>query len=136
LERGSAAGADGTDEPQRAALKSDCLGWLIRLKRLADEVIVITGPTSGIGLATARLAAQRGMRLVLASRNETALARLASEIAGGAGFLAAVGVGSGQPRAPLDGCGGDRGAGNGCRFGRRRRRETLRSVSSLVTPQP
>jgi NAD(P)-dependent dehydrogenase (short-subunit alcohol dehydrogenase family) len=45
----------------------------IKLKRLEDQVIVITGGTSGIGLATARRAAQRGARVVLCSRNEPEL---------------------------------------------------------------
>jgi short-subunit dehydrogenase len=45
----------------------------LKLKPLAEQVIVITGATSGIGLSTARAAAARGARLVLASRNEAAL---------------------------------------------------------------
>ena len=44
-----------------------------RLKPLADQVIVITGASSGIGLATVREAAGRGARIVLAARNEAAL---------------------------------------------------------------
>jgi NAD(P)-dependent dehydrogenase (short-subunit alcohol dehydrogenase family) len=51
-------------------------GW--KPKRLRDQVIVITGASSGIGLATARLAASRGARVVLASRNDTDL-RVATE---------------------------------------------------------
>jgi NAD(P)-dependent dehydrogenase (short-subunit alcohol dehydrogenase family) len=45
----------------------------IKLKKLADQVIVITGGTSGIGLATANRAAERGARVVLCSRNEAEL---------------------------------------------------------------
>jgi NAD(P)-dependent dehydrogenase (short-subunit alcohol dehydrogenase family) len=45
----------------------------IKLKRLEDQVIVITGGTSGIGLATAKRAARRGARVVLCSRNEPEL---------------------------------------------------------------
>ena len=52
----------------------------IKLKNLEDQVIVITGATSGIGLVTARVAADRGARLVLAARNEEALNKLADEI--------------------------------------------------------
>jgi short-subunit dehydrogenase len=48
----------------------------IRLKKLEDQVIVITGATSGIGLTTARRAAERGAKLVLAARNEDALKQL------------------------------------------------------------
>lgn len=49
-------------------------------KPLADQVVVVTGASSGIGLATARMAAQRGARVVLASRSADALADLAAEI--------------------------------------------------------
>jgi short-subunit dehydrogenase len=51
-----------------------------KLKKLKDQVIVITGASSGIGLVTARMAAQRGARLVLAARNNTALTQLAEEL--------------------------------------------------------
>ncbi|MEH2434847.1 MAG: SDR family NAD(P)-dependent oxidoreductase [Nostoc sp.] len=40
------------------------------LKPLQNQVIVITGASSGIGLVTARMAAQRGANLVLAARND------------------------------------------------------------------
>jgi short-subunit dehydrogenase len=42
-------------------------------KPLQEQVIVITGATSGIGLATARMAARRGARLVLAARSDEGL---------------------------------------------------------------
>lgn len=51
-----------------------------RLKKLSEQVIVITGATSGIGLTTARLAAERGAKLVLAARNEDALKQLQYEL--------------------------------------------------------
>ena len=50
------------------------------LKKIADQVIVITGASSGIGLTCARLAAQRGAKLVLVARNEDALKQLAFEL--------------------------------------------------------
>ena len=52
----------------------------ISLKPLKQQVIVITGASSGIGRATARQAAQRGARLVLAGRNRHALDQLADEL--------------------------------------------------------
>ncbi|MEH3146911.1 MAG: SDR family oxidoreductase [Methylobacterium frigidaeris] len=49
-------------------------------KPLGEQVIVITGASSGIGLATARMAARRGARLVLASRNADALAQIQDDL--------------------------------------------------------
>jgi short-subunit dehydrogenase len=52
----------------------------IQLKRLSQQVIVITGASSGIGLTTARRAARRGAKLVLAARNEDALKQICQEL--------------------------------------------------------
>jgi short-subunit dehydrogenase len=52
----------------------------VKLKPVKDQVIVITGATSGIGLATAREAAKRGAKLVLASRDGTDLRQVADEL--------------------------------------------------------
>ena len=52
----------------------------LKLKKLKDQVMVITGATSGIGLVTARMAAEQGVKLVLASRNEEALSILEKEL--------------------------------------------------------
>lgn len=52
----------------------------VKLKKLNEQVVVITGATSGIGLATAREAARRGAKLVLVARNGDALGQLASEL--------------------------------------------------------
>lgn len=52
----------------------------IKLRKLEEQVIVITGASSGIGLVTARMTAARGAKVVLAARNETALKQLAEEL--------------------------------------------------------
>jgi short-subunit dehydrogenase len=53
----------------------------LRQKPLGKQVIVITGATSGIGLSTARAAAARGARLVIAARNEDALKAVRDDLA-------------------------------------------------------
>jgi NAD(P)-dependent dehydrogenase (short-subunit alcohol dehydrogenase family) len=52
----------------------------IRLKPLADQAIVITGASSGIGLVTAKKAARHGAAVVLAARNEHDLREAVAEI--------------------------------------------------------
>src|SRR6185436_14860906 len=68
----------------------------VNLKKLSEQVIVITGASSGIGLTTARMAAESGARLVLASRNEDALRKLTEEInsAGGSAAYVVADVGN------------------------------------------
>ena len=67
----------------------------VKLKKLRDQVIVITGASSGIGLATARMAAANGARLVLAARSSNALRDLTDEITrrGGAAMHVTADVG-------------------------------------------
>jgi short-subunit dehydrogenase len=67
-----------------------------QLKTLAQQVIVITGASSGMGLSTARIAARAGACVFLAARDAVALRRICDEIhgtGGQAGFLA-IDVGS------------------------------------------
>lgn len=52
----------------------------IRLRPLRGQVMVITGATSGIGLATVMKAADAGARLVLAARNRETLERIAQTL--------------------------------------------------------
>lgn len=52
----------------------------LKLKPLNEQTMVITGGTSGIGLSTARQAAARGARLVVAARSEPDLRQLEEEI--------------------------------------------------------
>ena len=61
-----------------------------RLKPIGKQVIVITGATSGIGLATAYAAAGQGARVVLAARGGDALGRVAAEIRGQGGDVLTV----------------------------------------------
>lgn len=51
-----------------------------RFKELSEQVVVITGATSGIGLCTAEQAAGKGARLVLAARNEDALKEICERL--------------------------------------------------------
>jgi short-subunit dehydrogenase len=52
----------------------------IKLKNVEDQVIVITGASSGIGLTTAEMAAERGAAVVLAARSEAELSEAVSRI--------------------------------------------------------
>lgn len=67
-----------------------------KFKPLNQQTIVITGASSGIGLCTARKAAEKGANLVLAARNHDALTQLEREInaAGGRAIHVDADVGS------------------------------------------
>ena len=60
-----------------------------RPKFIADQVIVITGASSGIGRATALLAAGRGAAVVVSARNADALDALVAEIVAAGGRASA-----------------------------------------------
>ena len=67
----------------------------IKLKPIEDQVIVITGASSGIGLATAISAARYGAKLVLNARSEDVISDVAHNIrqAGGEAIYVAGDVG-------------------------------------------
>ena len=52
----------------------------VSLKPLSQQIVVLTGGTSGIGLVTARMLAQRGAKLFLIARNEDALRTVRDEL--------------------------------------------------------
>ncbi len=60
----------------------------MQLRNISEQVMVITGATSGIGLTTARMAAEKGAQLMLVARNEEALRQLTEEINNNGGFAA------------------------------------------------
>jgi NAD(P)-dependent dehydrogenase (short-subunit alcohol dehydrogenase family) len=69
-----------------------------KLKPLDQQVIVITGASSGIGLATAKKAAAAGAAVVLAARNEEALRTACAEINAAGGRAHAVAADVGDPQ--------------------------------------
>ena len=66
----------------------------IQLKPIGEQVVVITGASSGIGLATARSAAAKGARVLLIAREKSDLERATQEInaTGGRAIYSAVDV--------------------------------------------
>ena len=55
---------------------------------IKDKVVIITGASSGIGEATARLLASKGAKVVLGARREDRLKALAADISNGGGAAA------------------------------------------------
>ncbi|RVD33287.1 SDR family NAD(P)-dependent oxidoreductase, partial [Mesorhizobium sp. M4A.F.Ca.ET.020.02.1.1] len=47
---------------------------------LTDKVAIVTGASSGIGRATAKLFAEQGARLIVAARRQAELDRIVGEI--------------------------------------------------------
>jgi short-subunit dehydrogenase len=62
----------------------------LRFKPLAEQAIVITGASSGIGLATARAAAKQGAAVVLVARDGEGLTRAHAELRRIGGRVAAI----------------------------------------------
>jgi NAD(P)-dependent dehydrogenase (short-subunit alcohol dehydrogenase family) len=60
------------------------------MSEMSEKVVLITGASSGIGRATAKLFAERGASVVVAARREKELAELVSEIEAKGGKASAV----------------------------------------------
>ncbi|AKG35814.1 SDR family oxidoreductase [Paenibacillus durus] len=60
------------------------------MENIRDNVVIITGASSGIGEATAKLLAQNGAKVVLAARREERLHAIANEIKQGGGEAVSV----------------------------------------------
>jgi short-subunit dehydrogenase len=70
------------------------------LKPLNEQVLVVTGASSGVGLAVARKAVTAGAAVVLVSRNEAALRKVADELRAGGGRVATCAADVADPAAP------------------------------------
>jgi short-subunit dehydrogenase len=70
----------------------------LKLKPLSEQVVVVTGATSGIGLVTARAAAKGGAAVVLIARSRPDLERIQAEIEADGGRAHAVAADVGDPQ--------------------------------------
>ena len=70
-----------------------------KFKPLAEQVIVVTGASSGAGLAVAKKAAEAGAALLLTSTDEPAVRKLAEEINAAGGRAHAVAADLSDPEA-------------------------------------
>ena len=57
------------------------------MENVENKVIIITGATSGIGKATARVLAKHGAKVVLSGRREERLEKLTDELGNSAIYL-------------------------------------------------
>ena len=69
----------------------------VHLKPIAEQRIVITGATSGIGLAIAEAASAAGARVMLAARNEAALMEIQTRLTAEGGDVGILAVDVGDP---------------------------------------
>lgn len=81
-ERGHSSGSKPRIKPESA--------MAVSLKPIAEQIIVITGASSGNGLATAQEAVRRGAAVVIAARNDEALERVAADLRSAGGRVAVV----------------------------------------------
>jgi short-subunit dehydrogenase len=95
---GTASASDRPSSPVGAPLASLWTrGRRPRLLPLEDQVVVITGASSGIGRVTARMAAARGAAVVLAARDGAALDEVVAGIVADGGRAMAVVADVGDP---------------------------------------
>jgi short-subunit dehydrogenase len=73
---------------------------MIRQKPLGEQAIVITGASSGIGLATARMAAAAGARVLMVARNAEALDEAVAAIRAEGGTAEALALDVAEADAP------------------------------------
>jgi short-subunit dehydrogenase len=73
-------GGPAAEKPAKPARAARSGAHALRLKPLGEQVVVITGATSGVGLATARAAAARGAKLVLTARSAESLNAVAADL--------------------------------------------------------
>ena len=59
----------------------------MKLKPLQEQTIVVTGGSSGIGLATAKMAAERGANVVILSRDEEGMRKICDEVRSDGGTM-------------------------------------------------
>src|SRR3954467_15543984 len=71
----------------------------MKLKPIAEQVVVLFGASSGIGRAAALKFADRGAKLVLVSRDDTALLELVGEVTRRGGQAIALAADTADPVA-------------------------------------
>jgi NADPH:quinone reductase-like Zn-dependent oxidoreductase len=75
LEEAAIAGASSVFRAEARLMTSKA-----KLKKLNEQVVVITDASSGIGMETAQLAARQGAKVILNGRDERALKEITARI--------------------------------------------------------
>src|SRR5687768_1711118 len=81
---------EGTGVARPICLSSQELFMSVTLKPIDEQVMVITGASSGIGLCTAQSAAKLGAKVVLAARSDETLTNIVDAINASGGEAIAV----------------------------------------------
>jgi NADPH:quinone reductase-like Zn-dependent oxidoreductase len=66
----------------RCSILSEIAGWMKKFHMVSvkDQIVLITGASSGIGEACARIFAQAGAKLILVARRQDRLEQLAEQL--------------------------------------------------------